>query len=103
MRMRERGVHGKCPGCGVSVYSSPPTESDLGPNTVDIGDVIFQSMPCPKCGHELVYEFEREYPDFCDTCGHPYAEGIMHTFEIRRDGQTRWWCDDCQKKFCRRG
>jgi hypothetical protein len=87
-----------CPMCHLPVYAGPIT-AEHGDDVIDIGDIIGESMPCPRCGTELAYYVEREWDDGCYVCGGGPADRYQEAEWQPTKQRYRWWCDACTDAF----
>jgi hypothetical protein len=97
MWQREVQIRDRCPVCDVAVYCGPLAEHDH--DVIDIGDLISEDMPCPRCGAQLTYGVEREYDDYCYVCGNSSERRACSVWQPRKQ-RYRWWCDRCDGNLC---
>lgn len=97
MWKREIQIRDRCPVCDVPVYHGPLAEPD--DDVIDIGDLIRESMPCPRCGTQLAYWVEREWDDRCYICAYGSPEQCQEAEWQPEMQRYRWWCDRCAEQI----
>ncbi len=104
MLVPETDIREACPSCGLKVARCGDILTSIGMSYAEpanyIGDVIDESIPCDRCGTELIYQVEREWDDRCYVCGCRYDEWKTASAEWQKNrGRYRWWCLFCEFNF----